>query len=390
MYPRANEEQIFQSVQNDKLILLIGARQVGKTTLLKRLLDRLQDKETYFISLEDPEIKGLLDEHPNKLFDIIGTPTKDKKYVFIDEIQYLKDPINFLKFHFDINKEKIKLIVSWSSAFYIDKHFKDSLVGRKELFTIYTLSFEEFLVFKQKEKLIAHLTSKEIPLLPRQELIMLYNEYITYWGYPECVTLSSLEEKREYLREIATTYIKKDINEAGVDQDQKYFYLLKILASQVGNLVNTNELSNILWLSTTTVSKYLYIMEKSFHISLIKPFFGSNIRKELTKMPKVYFLDLWLRNYLVNNFEPFEVRVDKGSFLENIVFKKLLKNNQIQDIQFRRTQNKNEVDFVVEGKKAYEVKSSTGNMNPIKYKLFQHEYPNISFNFIDLESSMSL
>jgi len=112
MYPRSNEEQLFQSVQNDKILLLIGARQVGKTTLLKRLQTRLQDKETYFLSLEDPEIKGLLDEHPNKLFDIIGTVIKDKKYVFIDEIQYLKDPTNFLKFHFDINKEKIKLIVS--------------------------------------------------------------------------------------------------------------------------------------------------------------------------------------------------------------------------------------------------------------------------------------
>jgi hypothetical protein len=112
MYPRANEEELFQSVQNDKVLLLIGARQVGKTTLLKKLQARLQDKEVYFLSLEDPEIKGLLDEHPNKLFDIIGTVTKDKKYVFIDEIQYLKDPTNFLKFHFDLNKEKVKLIVS--------------------------------------------------------------------------------------------------------------------------------------------------------------------------------------------------------------------------------------------------------------------------------------
>lgn len=112
MYPRANEEQLFQSVQNDKVILLIGARQVGKTTLLKRLQARLQDKEVYFLSLEDPEIKGLLDEHPNKLFDIIGTVSKEKKYVCIDEIQYLKDPTNFLKFHFDMNKEKVKLIVS--------------------------------------------------------------------------------------------------------------------------------------------------------------------------------------------------------------------------------------------------------------------------------------
>lgn len=131
-------------------------------------------------------------------------------------------------------------------------------------------------------------------------------------------------------------------------------------------------------------------MEKSFHISFVKPFFGHNIRKELTKMPKVYFLDVGLRNYLINNFEPFELRVDKGQCLENIVFRQLLKRYDIQDIQFRRTQNKNEVDFVVEGRKAYEVKSSVGNINPIKYQLFQKEYPNISLDFVDLEGSMLL
>lgn len=390
MYPRANEELILKSVQNDKIILLIGARQVGKTTLLKKIQSHLKGKEVYCFSLEDPEIRWLLDEHPNKLFDIIGTVTTEKKYVCIDEIQYLKDPTNFLKFHFDMNKENIKLIVTGSSAFYIDKHFKDSLVGRKQVFTIYTLSFEEFLVFKEKEELTKYLVAEEVPLLKKQELLMLYNEYITYGWYPECVTLWSLEEKKEYLKEIATTYIKKDIWEAGIDQDQKYFYLLKILASQIGSLVNNNELSWTVWLSTTTITKYIYTMEKSFHIWLIKPFFWWNIRKELIKMPKIYFLDLWLRNYLCNNFEPFELRVDKGHLLENVVFKQLLQKNEIQEIQFRRTQNKNEIDFVVEGQRAYEVKTSMGNIDLKKYQPFKKQYPKIPLTIIDFEKSMFL
>jgi len=95
-----------------------------------------------------------------------------------------------------------------------------------------------------------------------------------------------------------------------------------------------------------------------------------------------------LRNYFINNFEPFEVRVDKGPFLENIVFNQLVKIHKLQDIQFRRTQNKNEVDFILESKKAYEVKSSPSNIHPKKYRLFQKEYPNISLKFVDLEGSM--
>lgn len=131
-------------------------------------------------------------------------------------------------------------------------------------------------------------------------------------------------------------------------------------------------------------------MKKSFHIATISPFYN-NIRKELTKMPKIYFYDLWLRNYFLNNFESFELRLDKWELLENLVFRNLLNNFSNFDIKFWRTQNKNEVDFIIEKtKKAYEVKINLERFQEQKYKLFKENYNDFNLEVIDLEKSLYL
>jgi len=138
--------KVYKNTSNNLILLLIWARQVWKTTLLKQLNEKLGiDKKTYFLNLEDSEIKNLLNQHPNKLFEITWSSSEDKQIIFIDEIQYLNDPTNFLKYIYDEYKDTIKLIVSWSSSFYIDQKFKDSLIWRKKVFNIYTLDFQEFL-----------------------------------------------------------------------------------------------------------------------------------------------------------------------------------------------------------------------------------------------------
>ena len=130
-------------------------------------------------------------------------------------------------------------------------------------------------------------------------------------------------------------------------------------------------------------------MQKSFHIATIKPFF-SNIRKELTKTPKIYFFDLGLRNYLLNNFEEFNYRIDKGNLLENLVFNNLVSNYTKDNIKFWRTQNKNEIDFIVNDTEAYEVKTNLKLINEKKYSLFKKEYSNIPLDYIDLEKSLRI
>ncbi len=389
MFTRIIESEIEKYLENDKILLLIWARQVGKTTIMKHLKEKLdlQEKSIFFINLENPEFLEILDKHPENLFQIIWK-NDSKKIVFIDEIQYLENPSNFLKYIYDEYKWQIKLIVSGSSAFYIDKNFKDSLAWRKKIFYIQTLSFEEFLIFKEKKELLKYLKNKKIPLIVKKDLENYYYEYITYWWYPDVVLAKSLDEKKEILQEIWLSYIKKDILEAWVKNDEKYYFILKILASQVWNLLNINEISNTVNLPISTVERYIYIMKKSFHIATISPF-HQNIRKELTKMPKVYFYDVWLRNFFINNFESFNFRLDKWALFENVVFKKLLEKYFLDDLKFWRTQNKNEIDFVLEKqKKAYEIKLNKDKFNPKKYKLFTENYPDFKLEVLDFEESI--
>jgi len=392
MYSREIEKNIEKNIENEKVLLILWARQVGKTTLLKKMEKKLKEekKETFFINLEDPFFLEKLNSHPKNLFEIIGVGEKEK-YVFIDEIQMLDNPSNFLKLLYDEHRENIKLIVSGSSAFYIDQKFNDSLAGRKKIFYVFTLNFREFLIFKKREDLLEQLKKDEILAYYKQDIFNYYKEYITYGWYPELVLTDSISEKKEYLKSIANSYIKKDILEANIEYSEKYFFILKILASQIWNMLNVREIANTINLPAPTVEKYIYIMRKSFHISTVKPFFWNNIRKELTKMPKIFFFDLWLRNHFLNNFELIDFRLDKWELLENLVFKNLLTKYNFDDIKYWRTQNKNEVDFVLEEVNiAYEIKFNKNKFHPTKYKLFTESYKNIKLECIDFKSSLNL
>lgn len=369
----------------NEILLFVGPRQAGKTFILKQLQVSLETKNqpTHFLNLEDPDYRGLLNESPKNLFKILSLDLSRKNYVFIDEIQYLSDPSNFLKYFYDEYKTQIKLIVSGSSAFYIDKKFKDSLAGRKKIFNVLTLGFREFLIFKNEEKL-AEKDFNNISLVEKEKIVLYYNEYIIYGGYPR-VALAPLDEKVEILRELAYSYIKKDIFESNLRQEEIFYKLLKILSSQVGNLVNASELANTLNVSKTIIDNYLYVMQKSFHVKLIPPFFG-NIRKELTKMPKIFFLDLGLRNFFMNNFSNFFTRIDKGALLENAVFRQLLEKQNSEEIRFWRTTNKEEVDFVVGEKKAIEVKVDPERFQKNNYRMFLNTYKNMELCIACFES----
>ena len=148
-------KEIEKYIKKDEILLLIGARQSGKTTILHQLKDiiEMQNDIQYFINLEDPDYLSLLKQSPKNLFKLFSIDLNKKNFVLIDEIQYLENPSNFLKYFYDEYKGRIKIIASGSSAFYIDKKFKDSLAGRKKIFYVLTLSFREFLRFKNETEL---------------------------------------------------------------------------------------------------------------------------------------------------------------------------------------------------------------------------------------------
>lgn len=378
--------KLITKIDAEEILLVTGPRQVGKTVALRQVEKHLQvqDKTTYFLNLEDPDYLALLNQSPKNIFQIFPIDLTNKTYLFIDEVQYLKDPSNFLKYLFDEYQNKIKILASGSSAFYLDQKFKDSLAGRKKLFIIFTLAFREFLRFKSEPELSAKNFSK-LTLSEKSKIQILYSEYITWGGYPK-VVLAPNAEKTELLRDLVYSYVKKDIFEANIRQDEDFYRLFKILANQVGNLLNSLELSKTLGISKTAVDNYLSVMQKSFHIKLVKPFF-KNIRKELTKMPKVYFTDLGLRNFLKNDFRVFLDRDDKGQLLENALFRQLIDKHELEQIKFWRTSAKKEVDFIVENQSlAYEAKTSLTNAKKTLYREFTREYPSFAFQFITPDS----
>lgn len=379
--------KIQRYLDQDEILLLIGARQAGKTTLLHQIEDGLkkQERPCHFLNLEDPDYLSLLNASPKNLLKIFPFNLQQQTFVLVDEIQYLKNPSNFLKYFYDEYHGKIKIIASGSSAFYLDKKFQDSLAGRKRIFYVLTLSFREFLRFKQ-ETALAQADFDTLSLSEKEKIDLYYYEYLIYGGYPR-VVLAPLSSKEEILADLTYSYIKKDVLEANIRQDEAFFKLFKILAGQVGNLVNTSELAATLSLSKTAIENYLYVMQKSFHLRLIRPF-SKNIRKELTKMPKVYFLDLGLRNFLVRNFASYEQRADRGSLLENAVYRELLGKYDFEEIRFWRTSAKNEIDFLVGERAALEVKAEVKKVKISKYKTFFQAYPNIQFYLASLNPSV--
>ncbi|MEW6408463.1 MAG: ATP-binding protein [Patescibacteria group bacterium] len=369
----------------DEILLFIGARQAGKTTILKQLEKHLkeQSETVYFLNLEDPDYLTLLNASPKNLFKIFPIDLSKRIFLFIDEVQYLSNPSNFLKYFYDEYRGKIKILASGSSAFYLDDKFKDSLAGRKMIFNVFTLSFREFLRFKDKNEL-SQKDFNQLTLSEKEKINLYYREFIIYGGYPR-VVLVPFEEKKEILRDIAYSYIKKDIFEAKVRQEEVFYKLFKILAAQIGNLVNASELANTLDVSKTSIDYYLYIMQKSFHLILLKPFF-KNIRKELTKMPKIYFLDLGLRNFFVNNFQSFELREEKGALLENAVFRQLLDTYEADEIRYWRTIQKNEIDFVLDEERAIETKIQIEQFREKNFKVFLESYKNIKLFIATLDA----
>lgn len=400
MYKRKYLEKIEKNLNNEYILLLIWARQVWKSTILRKVQKDLEEKweKTFFINLEKFQNKELLNQDPENIFKIIWNTSNDineKKYVFIDEIQYLKNPSNFLKYIFDEYKDQIKLICSWSSAFYINKKFTDSLAWRKKIFNIYWLDFREFLIFKEKENLLNILEKKfnpekksEIPLIYLDEIKKLRDEFISFWWYPKVVLTEDYEEKKEIISELANSYIKKDILESWIKSEDNYFRILSIISANIWWLFNSNQIAKDLKISIQTVENYLYIMQKFFHIWLIKPFYSNKI-KEITKMPKVYFYDLWLRNYFYWDFKNINLRHDKWELFENFTFLNLLSSFEKDKIQFWRDKDKHEVDFIIndiEKKSAFEVKFNAEKFQKSKYKVFIEKYKNLNLKVLDFEN----
>ena len=340
-------DEINKYLHTDEIIVLHGARQVGKTSILYYLENQLkkQGNITHFIDLEDSRFVRILDEGVEEFIKhlqeegVLSAGQKKKTFVLIDEIQYLANPSSFLKIAADHHKN-IKLIVSGSSSFAIKTKFRDSLVGRTVNFEIFNLSFKEFLLFKQyvfEESKVY--TRKKI-----DELRAKFKEYILYGGYPKIVMTPEIDMKEKYLQQIIDTYVKKDIRDLAAIRDiDKFNKLLETLASQSGQLLNIAEISNTTRIAKPTIERYLFILENTYIIKLVRPF-SRNIRSELFRLPKIYFYDtglmqmLWLKGLQKELI---------GNVFETGVFAELIKKYTQDTVFYWRTKDKREIDFIL-------------------------------------------
>lgn len=360
-------------------IFILGARQVGKTTLLKRLMENFPEDRRYYLDLERISDRKTVEEGEDSFLQHLALNNLDlgkKNYVFIDEIQYLDDFSSFIKLMVDHHSDQIKLFLSGSSTAQIKFQFKDSLVGRKFTFHLYPLTFAEFLEFKGKSKWCENVlppfhTWTEDPLSVVGEKLREYLiEFLVYGGYPEVAKIQNPNRKVFYLEEVMSTYVIKDIRAIfSVSSIQKFNHLVRYLALTNTQITSVNSISKEVGLARLTVDKYLKILEDTFIVSLLFPFF-TNRTTELRKSPKLYFLDTGLRNAIVDDFRLPENRADLGQLFENFVFAQLLKNRaQSESLFYWRSRNRQEVDFIIkdaETLRPLEVKLSGGKLSHLK------------------------
>jgi hypothetical protein len=326
MYPRLLKNKIESRIDKGKAIIIIGPRQVGKTTLIESILE---SKDYLLLNGDDPKQRSLLTE-PNT--EQIRTILGNHKYVFIDEAQRINGIGLTMKIITDRFKN-VQLFASGSSSFDLSNKINEPLTGRKWEYQLYPISWEEY------ENHHGYLFSEQ----------NLENRLL-YGFYPD--VLNNVGDEITILRNLVTSYLYKDIlSFADIRKPEVLDKLVQALALQIGSEVNYSELAQIVNADKNTVSKYIDILEKGYIIFKLGSF-SRNVRNEIKTNKKIYFYDNGIRNMVIGNFNPIELRTDKGALWENFLISERVKQNEYKQslahIYFWRTKQQQEVDFVEE------------------------------------------
>jgi len=325
----------------DKVVILYGARQTGKTTLSNDLLKIINGK----ILKVNADEEKYLDILSSRDLEKIKLLTGGYDVLFIDEAQRIGNiGINLKIIHDGI--PNLKLLVTGSSSFDLAKQISEPLTGRTSTYKLFPISLKEL--------------SKTRNVFELQDRL---EDFMVYGMYPDMFNYNSFEKKGEYLRELASAYLYKDIFEISqIRNISKIRDLLRLLAFQIGSEISLNELANNLGLSQETVNSYIDLLEKSFIVFRLSGF-SRNLRKEITKRDKIFFWDLGIRNTLIDNLSSLNKRNDTGALWENFIVAERMKYLDYNEIfassYFWRTYTGAELDYVEEHNGelfAYEIK----------------------------------
>ncbi|MBL7104829.1 MAG: ATP-binding protein [Bacteroidales bacterium] len=406
MYPRDLTKEILNKIHSREIIFMLGTRQAGKTTLTKLIAaaSNFDKNHIFFFDFEDKEYRALFNlknagvQTLKNILKIEGVNHEEKSLLIFDEIQLLTDPSNFLKLLYDYFPN-LKVIATGSSSLKIKHKFSDSLAGRKIVYEVEPLNFNEFLLFRGEDKLlkIRKLFSEEknkkslkaVIESQHGKFLQLLEEYLIYGGYPEVTLLNFKNDKVEKLHSIADSYIKKDIRDiAGIKNIDAYNNLLKYLSVNTGNLINISSSGTYVGISSATIMKYIYLLKETFIIDELIPFF-INKNKEISKNKKIYFKDSGIRNLQIKNFNNLDIRTDAGILYENYVFNRLeMEHDILINNYFYRTQSKTEIDFISEKESSLllvEVKSGRFNKRPKALFEFEKKYKS---NFLQIKKML--
>ena len=356
-----------------KVLLLIGPRQVGKTTLLKNILTSISsEKKVQFWNCDESDVRQFLSEaNSAKLKSFVG----NSDFIVIDEAQRVKDIGLTIKLLHD-SFPNVQLAVTGSSSLDLSNSINEPLTGRKFEYNLFPFSTNE---------LVNHTSMLE-------EMRLLKNRLV-YGFYPDVV--NNPGEEKEILTNIVNSYLYKDLFEfQDIRKSSVIEKLVQALALQVGSEVSFNELGNLLGIDTVTVQRYVDLLEKAYVIFHIRSF-SRNVRNELKKSIKIYFYDNGVRNSVISNFSPVELRSDIGALWENFLISEKIKNNAYHNkhakYYFWRTTQKQEIDFIEEVDQnlfAYEFKYNPKKINSKCPVTFSNNYPNVPFDVITSENYM--
>ena len=370
-FKRAVFDNFNKKVLPNKVLILLGARRVGKTELIKNYLKTVP-VETYLqLNGEDINDANLLQERSVANYKRLLT---NIDLLVIDEAQTIPEIGLILKLIVD-SIEGIKIIATGSSVFDLNNTLGEPLVGRKNTMYLFPLAQMEFSIQENYKQTTENL-----------------EERLLFGGYPELVHYEDWEEKKEYLYEIINSYLLKDILVfEGIKQADKIYNLLRLIAYQVGKEVSLQELGNQLQMSKNTVDTYLDLLSKVFIVFKVEGF-SRNLRKEIVKSSRWYFYDNGIRNGLINNFNRLENRTDVGDLWENYLAVERIKKQNYQKITtnnyFWRTYDQQELDWLEErGNElaGFEFKWNENKKSKIP-TAFGKAYPDATFEVINKQN----
>ena len=363
--PQIQLNNLKDSITPGKVVVVYGPRRVGKTTLLKKLVEQIQG-ECLFVDADDILVRQYLESQSiNQLRDFIG----DHSCLIVDEAQNVNKIGLNLKMIVD-HLPNVSVVASGSSSFELSKDVGEPLTGRKQVMTLFPLAQQEIAEIEKRHETDANLESRLI-----------------FGSYPEVVIMNDNRKRENYLREITQSYLFKDILALeGIRYSEKLVRLLQLLAFQIGREVSLSMLGTEVSMSKNTVERYLDLLEKAFVI-FRRYGFKRNLRNEITKNHRYYFFDNGIRNALIGNFNLLSIRNDVGELWENYItverFKKQTYANRAVNHYFWRTYNRKEIDLVEEyqGNLAgYEIKWKDSRVRVPKE--WRDYYPDADFQVV--------